>query len=144
MNLETIERIVAILEEFPVAEIEVSTAGSRIAVKRGTPVAQPSASLSLADPVPAEPAASAEDAGEEMAEEPGIFVGSEIVGIFHHMRPPLRAGSSVTEGQPLGHIEAMKLMHDLVAPASGRIAEVFLEDGRAVEYGSVIFRIAPE
>jgi acetyl-CoA carboxylase biotin carboxyl carrier protein len=143
MNLETVERIVAILDELPVAEIEVSAGGSRIAVKRGTPVAAPPASLSLAEPAPIEQPASVE-AEDESAEDSGILVGSEIVGIFHHMRPPLRAGSVVTEGQPLGHIEAMRLTHDIIAPSAGRIAEVFLEDGRAVEYGSVIFRIVPE
>jgi len=53
------------------------------------------------------------------------------------------AGSAVTEGQALGQIESMKLLHEVTAPVAGTIAEVLLDDGHAVEYGSALFRIIP-
>lgn len=144
MNLETIERIVAMLEEYPVREIEMSTADSRIAVKRGTPAYQTPASLA-----PASAPSSDEPGGEQSAvdfvapENAGTVVLAEIVGIFHHLRPPVIAGTSVNEGQAVGQIESMKLLHEVSAPVAGVVAEVLLDDGHAVEYGSALFRIIP-
>jgi len=143
MNLETVERVVALLDEFPVSEIEISDAGSRILVKRGTPVITLPASIAVAEPAP-EDQPQTGDAAHEAQDNSGILVGAEIVGIFHHATPPVHAGILVNEGQPLGHIEAMKLLHEVTAPSDGRIAEVLQEDGRAVEYGSILFRIIPE
>lgn len=143
MNLETVERMIALLDEFPVSEIEVTDNNSRIAVTRGTPVAPPPASLSAAEPadnVGYQP----DETAPEGQDDTGILVGAEIVGIFHHATPPARAGILVNEGQALGYIESMKLLHDVMAPADGRVAEVLQEDGRAVEYGSILFRIIPE
>jgi len=142
MNLETIERIVALLEEYPVREIELSTADSRIAVKRGTQAHQSLVSL-IAPPHAEEPHGEQGAAEFVTPENAGTVVVAEIVGIFHHMRPPIIAGTSVNEGQAVGQIESMKLLHEVSAPVAGVVAEVLLDDGHAVEYGSALFRIIP-
>lgn len=144
MNLETIERIVAMLEEYPIREIEMSTADCRIAVKRGTQAYQAPVSLAPASaPLSAEPDGDQNAAEFVTPENAGTVVVAEIVGIFHHMRPPIVSGASVSEGQAVGQIESMKLLHEVSAPVAGVVAEVLLDDGHAVEYGSALFRIIP-
>jgi biotin carboxyl carrier protein len=153
MNLEYVERVIALLDEFPVAEIEVSESGRRIAISRGLPAvkSQPPHSLQGAQ----DPSTDAQievhygDPSNSVTDRiavalPGVIVEAQVVGIFRHATPPLRAGTAVSEGQVLGAIESMRLLHDVFSPIQGRIAEVVQDDGRAVEYGSELFHIIPE
>jgi biotin carboxyl carrier protein len=50
-------------------------------------------------------------------------------------------GATVKEGQLLGHIEAMRLLNDCLAPEAGTILRVLVEEGQPVEYGQLLFEI---
>lgn len=144
MNLDAVEQIVALLGEYPVSEIRVEQDGQSICVRKAVtafvnpaPPAMPPAIE--AAPLP-EPVASAEmEVGPE-----SLALTAQMVGLFHHARPPIRYGALLTAGQMVGNIESMKLMNEVMAEPGGRVLEVLIEDGSPVEYGQPLFRLLPE
>jgi acetyl-CoA carboxylase biotin carboxyl carrier protein len=107
----------------------------------------PVAALSPGQATPAAPAASAAAAAQ--AEEPHAgahMVKSPIVGTFYgapspEAEPFVKLGDQVTAGKVLCIIEAMKLMNEIEADASGEIVKVFVQSGQPVEYGQPLFAI---
>ena len=75
-------------------------------------------------------------------------VESPIVGTFYRKPSPdsplfVTEGQTVTKGQPLCIIEAMKLMNEIDAPISGKLEKVLVNDGQVVEFSEVLFLINP-
>lgn len=92
------------------------------------------------------PAAAAEQAGANDAG--GHYLVAHTVGVFYRAQEPgakpfVEPGDIVTPGQQIGIIEAMKLMIPVEAEAGGRILEVLVTDGAAIEYGDRLFSIEP-
>ena len=137
MNLELVEKIVALIGEYPVSEIQVEQEGHRVCVRRplaAAPFATPAPEiLSLEGPSDREP--------ETVPEEVRLLTAT-MVGIFHHAEPPLPYAAAVTSGQVVGYIESMKLMNDVVVEEAGRVIDVLVEDGAPVDYGQPLFRLA--
>ena len=78
--------------------------------------------------------------------EDGNIVKSPMVGTFYLKPSPTSApyvevGQKVKKGDVLCIIEAMKLMNEIESEFDGEIAEIFIKDGEAVEYGKALFRI---
>lgn len=76
----------------------------------------------------------------------GNIVKSPLVGTFYtasseDSEPFVKVGDSVKEGQVLAIIEAMKLMNDIDSDFSGKVTEILVENGDAVEYGQPLFVI---
>lgn len=110
-----------------------------------TPAAAPAAP---AVTVPTEaPAPAAETAPAPTASNT-ISVEAPMVGVFYAAPSPgadpfVSVGSTVHVGDTLCIIEAMKLMNEVVAEADGTIAEICVQDGDLVEFGSCIMKIVP-
>ena len=73
-------------------------------------------------------------------------VKAPMVGVFYaapapDAKPYVRVGDMVEKGQVICIIEAMKLMNDITAPASGRIVDICTQDGAVIEYGQTIMKI---
>lgn len=138
-----VEQIVGLLSAYPVSEITLEQDGAKVFVRRvATPVAAlPEMALPPAEAprTEAEPLPPAED-----AEADALILTAPMVGLFHHLGAPVRYGGSVAAGQTVGHIESMKLMNDVLSEHAGRVAEVLVEDGAAVEYGQPLFRLTPQ
>ena len=88
---------------------------------------------------------------QEPAEErhASVEIRSPMVGVFYaapteDSEPYVKAGDHVKKGDTLCVIEAMKLMNELTAERDGVVAEICAKNGQAVEYGSVLFRMADE
>lgn len=97
--------------------------------------------------IPAELPAVAAPADSRPAEPKGNIVKSPLVGTFYaapaeDAEPFVKTGDKVKKGQVLAIVEAMKLMNDIESDFDGEIAEVYVENGQAVEYGMPLFRIA--
>ncbi|HOL36919.1 MAG TPA: acetyl-CoA carboxylase biotin carboxyl carrier protein, partial [Rubrivivax sp.] len=87
------------------------------------------------------PAASAEPAVPE-----GKVIKSPMVGTFYRSATPggtpfVDVGDEIKEGQPVCIIEAMKIMNEIEADVSGRVARVLVDNGQAVEFGQPLFAI---
>lgn len=129
---DTIRQLAELLDETNLTEIEVAAGDNRIRVARqGTMVAAaPAAAPVAAAPALAVPA----DAGSH----PGA-VKSPMVGVVYFAPEPgaapfISVGSSVSEGQTLMLIEAMKTFNPIRAPKSGKVTQIIATDGHPVEY----------
>ncbi len=146
MNLQTVEQIVALINEHPVSEITLEQEGSRVHVRRSPSALMPSVTSPPSHAEAAPQTVSREPAVAGPPESPEaepILLTAPMVGLFHHARQPVRYGGLVSPGDVVGSIESMKLMNDVPAPQGGRVVEVLVEDGGPVEYGQALFRLAP-
>ena len=80
------------------------------------------------------------------SEPEGIIVKSPLVGTFYaapaeDADPFVSVGDQVKKGQTLAIVEAMKLMNEIESDFDGKVAEIYVENGQAVEYGQPLFRI---
>jgi acetyl-CoA carboxylase biotin carboxyl carrier protein len=142
-----IRDLATILNETDLTEIEIEQDDLRIRVSRaGTPVA----AHAYAPPPPAPaPAPAAAPTASEPAAKPaasGNAVPSPMVGTAYMApspgaRPFIEVGQTVTEGQTLLIIEAMKTMNQIPSPRSGKITEILTADGQPVEYGEPLVMI---
>ena len=139
MTLETVEQIVALLNEYPVSEIALEQNGQRVCVRKSL-LARPAPMPPVREEI-AEMPATAEEPAAKPAPEPVILTAT-MVGLFHHARPQVGYGTLVTPGQVVGNIESMKVMNDVPSAESGRVVDVFVEEGAPVEYGQALFRLA--
>ena len=147
-DAEMIRTLAGLLAETGLTEIEYAVGDTRIRVARERAGAVAHAHA----PAPANGAASpepqahaAEKPATNGASHPGT-VTSPIVGIAYLATEPgappfVRVGDTVSEGQPLLIIEAMKVMNQIRSPRAGRVARIFVEDSAPVEYGAALMLI---
>ncbi|WP_424950216.1 acetyl-CoA carboxylase biotin carboxyl carrier protein [Deinococcus sp.] len=165
MNPKDLKEILRALELADVREFSLKTADYDLSLKRGTeaPVyvqpqmqaaplpsaqAQP-AQLQATAPTQASPpevAAAAPVSAPAATPTPGTPVKAPIVGTFYTSGSPdapayVKVGDSVTSGQILCIIEAMKLMNEIEAETSGTLREILVKNGEPVEYGQTLFII---
>ena len=87
------------------------------------------------------------DIVQQKSDEPeGQIVKSPLVGTFYaapseDAEPFVSVGDQVKKGQTLAIVEAMKLMNEIESDFDGKVAEIYVENGQAVEYGQPLFRI---
>ncbi len=131
-QLEQIERLLELLHQSDASELEVETNGWRLRAKRQVAVAVPTSPEPEAEQVqpPAEPSC--------------VWVRSPLVGFFQPRSKPLQVGNQVKKDEVLCMIKAMGLMNEVRSPADGRVVEVYVEEGVAVEYGQPLYRIVEE
>lgn len=150
MDLRKIKKLIELLEESQLAEIEIHEGEESVRLIRSHP--QPSAPQTFAapSPAPAPPAAPAtqqlpeSEAPQELPE--GEVVRSPMVGTFYSSPSPeaeafVKVGSSVSAGDTLCLIEAMKMFNQIEAEFSGQIVAVLVEDGQPVEFDEPLFVI---
>jgi acetyl-CoA carboxylase biotin carboxyl carrier protein len=143
-DAEMIRRLAGLLAETGLSEIEYAVGDTRIRVARDAakPAAAPAATNGTTPPLASEPAAKPATNG---VAHPGT-VTSPIVGIAYLAVEPgaapfVQLGDTVSEGQTLLIIEAMKVMNQIRAPRGGRVAHIFTEDSAPVEYGAPLMLI---
>ena len=144
MDIRKVKKLIELLEESGIAEIEIhegeeSVRISRNAANVAAPVAAP---VALA--APAAPVAAAAPAAEEKIE--GHVLNSPMVGSFYRSPSPGAAsfvdiGSKVNVGDTLCIIEAMKLLNQIEADKAGTIKAILVENGQPVEYNQPLFVI---
>lgn len=118
--------------------------GAKTQIVHGAPTVQYSQAPAAGVPSAAPPAGGAATGSDTPSDS--IDVTSPFVGTFYRAPTPdspnfCDVGSVVRPGQTLCIIEAMKLMNELEAEASGTITEIFAQNGKAVEFGQKLFRI---
>ena len=143
-TLECVEALAKIVKDNDLGRIKISTDELDIIIE-----AKKSAPMPPMPPMamPAAPVAAAAPAAEAApAVERGNVVTSPIVGTFYAApspdKPPfVKVGDTVNAGDVVCIIESMKLMNEINCEFSGRVAEIYVNNGEPVEFGQKIMRI---
>ena len=154
MNQKELKELIEFLKEQDIAEFELERGDVKVRIKRGTPVAIAPATLPISAPTvsasaAAPPAASPAAPSPSKSADEGLHqVKSPIVGTFYESPSPgsppfVKAGDTVEAGLVLCIIEAMKLMNEIEADASGEVVKRLVNNGQPVEYGQPLFSIRP-
>ena len=151
MNLDDIRQILDLVREHDLAELEIERDGLKVRVRKAgvaMSLAAPAVAPTLVAPpplapvaAPPAPAAIDEPEGMELA-----VIKSPIVGTFYRSSEPgakafVDVGDVVRKGQVLCIIEAMKLMNEIESDTEGEITAIYVENGRAVQFGDRLFAI---
>ncbi len=171
VTLDDVTRLVESLEGTDVRSLVWARGEEKVVIRRGQapiPVTQlvaPAATVPVAAPVavpapvalsapaaaaaPAAPPAPAAAApAAKPADKPGHLVTSPLVGTFYRAPSPdsppfAEVGSTVRKGQVLCIVEAMKIMNEIESDVDGRVAEIYVQNATAVEFGEKLFRVEP-
>ncbi|MBL8503362.1 MAG: acetyl-CoA carboxylase biotin carboxyl carrier protein [Rhodocyclaceae bacterium] len=144
MDLRKLKALIDLVEKSGIAELEITEGEEKVRIaKQGGSAPAPSFHMHHASPAPAAaPAAPvAAPAEPAVAAEPeGHPVKAPMVGTFYRSGSPgsqpfVEVGQAVKAGDTLCIIEAMKLMNEIEADASGVIKAILVENGQPVEYG---------
>ncbi|MBN2136561.1 MAG: acetyl-CoA carboxylase biotin carboxyl carrier protein [Sedimentisphaerales bacterium] len=155
-DLRRIKRLIKVMKENELVEIEIKHGDDKIALKRAQPqpvVGQPIAAVPVMGHGPAGIPLESFSAGAEEGGRASLAglteIKSPIVGTFYATPSPdsdayVENGSHVEPQTVVCIIEAMKVMNEIKAETSGTIVEVLVSNGQAVEYGQVLFRVKPD
>jgi len=154
VDLTEIKKIVKLMDDHGLSQFQYEKEDFNLKLKKGMDADEiqrllgslgtsgtPAAPVA-ATPTPAAPVA------EKSAPEPsaGEGISSPMVGTFYRKASPespnfVEVGDTVSEGQTLCIIEAMKVMNEIKAEKSGTISQVCVDDGNSVQFGDALFRL---
>ena len=140
-----VKELADILDQAGLVELEYETEVVAIRLSRATAAAPVAAAPVAAAPVAATPAAIAEPVAElpaNPADHPGA-VKSPMVGTVYTAPEPdapafITEGATVTAGQTLFIVEAMKVMNPITAPKAGTVVKIFVQNAQPIEFGEAL------
>ena len=150
MDIRKVKKLIELLEESNINELEITEGEESVRISRGGPIAYAAAPVAMAPAVAAPavvaaaPAAAAPTAAAD--ELSGHVVRSPMVGSYYSSPAPgsptfVKVGQTVAPGDVLCIIEAMKMMNQIEADKAGTIGAILLEDGEPVEFDQPMFTI---
>ncbi|EGT75857.1 acetyl-CoA carboxylase biotin carboxyl carrier protein [Haemophilus haemolyticus] len=147
MDIRKIKKLIELVEESGITELEVQEEEGTVRISRATPVVAPAAVQYAAAPVvaptsaaaPAQAPVAATPAPAASDELSGHLVRSPMVGTFYRSPSPeakafVEVGQSVKVGDALCIVEAMKMMNRIEADKAGVVKAILINDGDAVEF----------
>lgn len=147
MDIRKIKKLIELVEESGITELEVSEEEGTVRISRAAPVAAPAAVQYVAAPAAAAPAAAPAPvaaaapaaAPAASAEVSGHAVLSPMVGTFYRSPSPdakafVEVGQTVNVGDALCIVEAMKMMNRIESDKAGVVKAILVNDGDAVEF----------
>lgn len=144
-TIECVEALAKIVKDNDLAKIKISTEDIDIVIegKRCPPPMPPMGMPAMAPMAAPAPAAAPSVPAEAVS---GNIITSPIIGTFYAApspdKPPfVKVGDTVNAGDVVCIIESMKLMNELNSDFSGKVAEIYVNNGEAVEYGQKLMRI---
>jgi len=149
MDIRKVKKLIELLEESGVAEIEIHEGEESVRISRYSPNAPLAVQAAAPLPAPAVVAPPVEPVAAQPAEvsvPEGHTVDSPMVGTFYRAPTPgvkafVEVGQQVSEGDTLCIIEAMKMLNQIEADKSGTIAAILVDNAEPVEYGQALFVI---
>jgi acetyl-CoA carboxylase biotin carboxyl carrier protein len=147
MDLRKLKKLIDLVQESGIAELEVSEGEERVKIVRSGRAAPETVVPAHAPPpapAAAKPAAQPAGAAEASAPPDGHVVKSPMVGTFYRASAPdakafVEIGDTVKAGQTICIIEAMKLMNEIESDNDGVVKAILVENGQPVEYGEPLF-----
>jgi acetyl-CoA carboxylase biotin carboxyl carrier protein len=153
MDLRKLKKLIDLVQESGIAELEITEGEEKVKIVKGgvasmAPAVAAAAvpAMAVAPPAGGALAGTAPAAASEAAPE-GHVVKAPMVGTFYRSPSPdakafVEVGHAVKEGETICIIEAMKLMNEIEADASGTVKAILVENGQPVEYGQPLFILA--
>ncbi len=152
MDIRKIKKLIEMLEESGLAEIEIREGEESIRISRSSVVsaspatAQPTTPVAPTVSADTPPPPAAAPTSPENKLPPGQAVTSPMVGTFYRAPSPgappfVEVGSRVSPGDTLCIIEAMKMLNEIEADRAGVVRAILKENGQPVEYGETLFVI---
>ena len=152
MDLRKLKKLIDLVQESGIGEIEITEGEEKVRISRqavaapmmmAAPTMQHIAMPGGTMPVAAPPVA---ESAPIPAEPKGHALKSPMVGTFYRAPSPgappfVEIGQSVSKGQTLCIIEAMKLLNEIESDAAGTVKAILVENGQPVEYGQPLFLI---
>jgi acetyl-CoA carboxylase biotin carboxyl carrier protein len=151
MDIRKVKKLIELLDESGIAEIEITEGEESVRISRysqSAPVAAAPPPMAVAAPAPA----AASDAPQAAApppaeiEDEGFLIAAPMVGTFYASSSPgaapyVQVGDRINEGDTLCIIEAMKMMNQIEADVSGVVKSIRVQNGEPVEYGQTLIVI---
>ena len=149
MDIRKVKKLIELLEESGIAEIEIHEGEESVRISRyasSAPVAVQAAAPLPAPAAVAPPVAPVTEQPAEKSVPEGHTVDSPMVGTFYRSPSPgansfVEVGQQVSEGDTLCIIEAMKMLNQIEADKAGTIAAILVDNAEPVEYGQALFVI---
>ncbi|CAI8292901.1 MAG: Biotin carboxyl carrier protein of acetyl-CoA carboxylase [Porticoccaceae bacterium UBA1117] len=146
MDIRKVKKLIELLEESNINELEITEGEDSVRISRGVPAAAYAAQPMMAAPMVAAPLAA--PAAVAISNEPiaGHTINSPMVGSFYASPAPgspafVSVGQAVSPGDVLCIIEAMKMMNQIEADKAGVIGTILVEDGEPIEFDQPLFTI---
>ncbi|WP_420401288.1 acetyl-CoA carboxylase biotin carboxyl carrier protein [Flagellimonas sp.] len=162
MDIKEIQSLIKFVAKSGASEVKLEMEDVKITIRTGSTTATPETTIvqqipmAQAPAVPVAPAPAAPEAPAPAASSPEpaaddskyITIKSPIIGTFYRKPAPdkpafVEVGSSISQGDVLCVIEAMKLFNDIESEVSGKIVKVLVEDSSPVEFDQPLFLVDP-
>src|SRR5690554_131397 len=147
MDIRKVKKLIELVEESGIDELEIHEGEESVRITRHSAVAaQPVTYAAAPAPVVGAPAAASAAEAEAAPQLKGTVIRSPMVGTFYRAPSPTSAsfvepGQSVKKGDVLCIVEAMKMMNHIESDVSGVIDTILVENGQPVEYDQPLFTI---
>ncbi len=145
-DVRKIRRLVELMKEHDLSEMELSQGDMRIQLRRTDPAAVPEPAAPPAVVAPVAPAPAAAPAPKEPEASHLVEIKSPMVGTFYAAPDPdspgyVKVGDHVGPDTTVCIVEAMKVFNQIPAEVSGKIVAVLVENGEPVEFGQPMFKV---
>ena len=147
-ELDYIEKLVKMVSDSDLTELTLEDNEQAIVIRKEKEIVQAQVVPQAVTAAAVAPAPAAIPAAEEKKEEApkGKPITSPMVGTFYMASSPgakpfVEVGQTVSTGQVVCIIEAMKLMNEIESEVSGKVTQICVKDGEAVEYGQVLMYV---
>ena len=151
MDIRKVKKLIELLEESGISELEIKEGEEAVRISRGSPATMHYSSMPVpATPEPAAaPAAAGANSGSDNADNDmpaGHKVESPMVGTYYEAPAPgtapfVQIGQRVKVGETLCIIEAMKILNQIESDVAGEVKAILIKNGDPVEYGQPLFII---
>ncbi|TES92961.1 MAG: acetyl-CoA carboxylase biotin carboxyl carrier protein [Candidatus Cloacimonadota bacterium] len=147
MNLRFVKRLIKLIEESDVEEVEIKRFGRSIRIRKGTTKVNKACS-SMKNPVK-ELQEEGKRTEEEIEKDDVLAIKAPMVGIFYRAPAPdappyVEIGDSVVPGQIVCIVEAMKVMNEMESDVKGTIVDILVKSDDPVEFNQKLFLVKPE
>jgi acetyl-CoA carboxylase biotin carboxyl carrier protein len=149
MDIRKVKKLIELLEESGISELEISEGEESVRISRHPRMAM-QAPMAMGNPMiqaaPLAPAMPATSAGEHKPRNDEYTVTSPMVGTYYSAASPgakafVEIGTEIKVGQILCIIEAMKMMNQIESDKAGRVTAILAKNGEPVEFGQPLFII---
>jgi oxaloacetate decarboxylase alpha subunit len=154
IDLEIIKKLISLMDSSQISELDVELGKLKVRIRKGSfPVSISMSREMVSSPLPAEnnPSFITKEEIPSLTSPKSnlIPIIAPMVGTFYRgaapdVAPYVEKGSSISPGQTICIIEAMKLMNEIQSEVQGKIVDILVDNGQPIEYGQPLFLVEPD